>query len=63
MGYIWISFRSISSHFGVFLKGRQDFNEARLAYRVTKGIWSGNSDVEQLSDLLVHWPVAKKHED
>jgi hypothetical protein len=44
-------------------RSESNFNEAGIAYLVMKGIWSGDSDVEDLCDLLVHWPVAKKHED
>ena len=44
-------------------RSESNFNEARIAYLVMKGIWSGDSDVEELGDLLVHWPVAKKHEE
>jgi hypothetical protein len=36
-------------------RSESNFNEARIAYLVMKGIWSGESDVEDLGDLLVHW--------
>jgi tetratricopeptide (TPR) repeat protein len=36
-------------------RSESNFKEARIAYLVMKGIWSGESDVEELGDLLVHW--------
>jgi hypothetical protein len=41
-------------------RSENNFNEARMAHRVMKGIWSGDSDIEELGDLLVHWPEEKE---
>ena len=38
-----------------------NFNGARMAYLVMKGVWSGDSGVEELRDLLVHRSGVKNH--